>query len=80
MMLVVEGYFFGVVCSLHIIRNAGFATHIYEAESGLRGIWHWNCYSGACFHTETSLYQLYAPELYESWNEMVEYFDHIADT
>ncbi|KAF2451603.1 FAD/NAD(P)-binding domain-containing protein [Karstenula rhodostoma CBS 690.94] len=86
--VVVVGGGFGGVYSLHHMRELGFATHMYEAGSGLGGIWHWNCYPGARVDVETPVYQLYAPELYKEWkweerysgrNEMVEYFNHIAD-
>ncbi|KAK7187551.1 cyclopentanone -monooxygenase [Paraphaeosphaeria sporulosa] len=87
--VVVVGGGFGGVCSLHHMRDLGFATHMYEAGTGLGGIWHWNCYPGARVDTETPVYQLYAPELYKEWqwkerysgrDEMVKYFNHIADT
>ncbi|KAF2114193.1 FAD dependent oxidoreductase [Lophiotrema nucula] len=86
--VVVIGGGFGGIYSLNHLRGLGFATHMFEAGTGLGGIWHWNCYPGARVDTETPVYQLYAPELYDTWrwkerysgrDEMVDYFNHIAD-
>lgn len=87
--VVVVGGGFGGVYSLHHTRDLSFATHMYEAGGGLGGEWHRNCYAGARVDTETSVYQLCVPELYQEWkweerysgrDEIVEYFNHIADT
>ncbi|KAF2029357.1 FAD/NAD(P)-binding domain-containing protein [Setomelanomma holmii] len=86
--VVIVGGGFGGMYSLNNLRGLGFSTHLFEAGSSLRGIWHWNCYPGARVDTETPVYQLYAPELYETWkwkerysgrDEMVDYFNHVAD-
>lgn len=86
--VVVVGGGFGGIYSLNNLRSLGFSTHMFEAGSGLGGIWHWNCYPGARVDTETPVYQLYASNLYDTWNwkeryssrdEMVEYFNHVAD-
>ena len=29
------------------LRDQGFQVRLFEAGSGLGGVWHWNCYPGA---------------------------------
>jgi cation diffusion facilitator CzcD-associated flavoprotein CzcO len=44
--IVVGGGFCGC-WALNALRKQGFKVHLYEAGSGLGGIWHWNAYPGA---------------------------------
>jgi cation diffusion facilitator CzcD-associated flavoprotein CzcO len=86
--VVIVGGGFGGTHMLHKLRGLGFSTHLFEAGAALGGIWYWNCYPGARVDTETPVYQLTDPELFEDWtwterypgrDELVKYFDHVAD-
>jgi cation diffusion facilitator CzcD-associated flavoprotein CzcO len=86
--VVVVGGGFGGTHMLHLLRDLGFSTHMFEAGAALGGIWYWNCYPGARVDTESPVYQLTAPELFKDWvwserypgrDELVRYFDHIAN-
>lgn len=86
--VVVVGGGFGGTYMLNHLRTLGFRTHMFEAGAALGGIWYWNCYPGARVDTETPVYQLTAPELFKAWtwkerysgrDEMVQYFNHVAD-
>jgi len=83
--VVIGGGFCGVY-QLHKLRKLNFNVRLFEAGSGLGGIWHWNAYPGARVDTEVPSYQLTDPESYETWNwkqrfpgrdELVEYFKHL---
>ena len=83
--LIVGGGFTGIY-QLHRLRQMGFRVRLFEAGSGLGGIWHWNCYPGARVDSECSIYQFSDPELWKDWNwsekfpgyrEMREYFAHV---
>ncbi len=53
---------------LHRLRERGFKVRLFEAGSGLGGIWHWNCYPGARVDTDGPIYQYSMPELWKEWN------------
>jgi cation diffusion facilitator CzcD-associated flavoprotein CzcO len=85
---IVVGGGFGGTYMLNHLRSLGFSTHMFEAGAALGGIWYWNSYPGARVDTETPVYQLTAPELFTKWtwterypgrDELVRYFDHIAE-
>jgi cation diffusion facilitator CzcD-associated flavoprotein CzcO len=86
--VVIVGGGFGGTYALHELRGLGFSTHLFEAGAALGGIWYWNSYPGARVDTESPVYQLTDPALYTDWNwterypgrdELVAYFDHVAD-
>ncbi|KAF2100130.1 FAD/NAD(P)-binding domain-containing protein [Rhizodiscina lignyota] len=83
--VVVGGGFCGCY-SLHQLRENGFSAHLFEAGTGLGGIWHWNCYPGARVDTEVPCYQLTSPETWETYrwrqrfpgrDELKDYFRHL---
>ena len=55
--VVIIGGGFGGCYSLHKFREAGFSCHVFEAGSGLGGVWHWNSYPGARVDSEIPYYQ-----------------------
>lgn len=71
---------------LHRLRERGFNVHLFEAGSGLGGIWHWNCYPGARVDSDCPIYQYSIDELWKEWDwserfpgwkEMREYFKFV---
>lgn len=84
--VVIIGAGFGGCYSLHKFREAGFSCHVFEAGSGLGGVWHWNSYPGARVDSEIPYYQFSVPQVYKDWNwsqrfpghaELKEYFKHV---
>lgn len=83
--IIIGGGFSGLY-QLYHLRKAGLKAHIFEAGSGLGGVWYWNSYPGARVDTEVPCYQFLDPELYENWtwserypgrDEIVAYFQHV---
>ncbi|SFO45850.1 cyclohexanone monooxygenase [Pseudonocardia ammonioxydans] len=86
--VLVIGAGFAGIYQLDRLRDLGYSVKIYEAGSGLGGIWYWNCYPGARVDTEGPLYQFSYKdlwrdwefrELYPGWSEIREYFDHLEE-
>ncbi|KAG6861772.1 hypothetical protein C0995_012276 [Termitomyces sp. Mi166 len=84
--VLIVGAGFSGVYQLHKLRKAGFSVKVFEAASGLGGIWYWNCYPGARVDTDFSIYQFSLEELWKDWNwkekypgreEIIEYFDYV---
>ncbi|KAG6879904.1 hypothetical protein C0992_009895 [Termitomyces sp. T32_za158] len=84
--VLVIGAGFNGVYQLHKLRKAGFSVKVFEAGSGLGGVWYWNCYPGARVDTEFSDYQFSLKELWKDWNwterfpgqqELIKYFNYI---
>ncbi|EXJ84553.1 hypothetical protein A1O3_05222 [Capronia epimyces CBS 606.96] len=84
---VVIGAGFSGIYALHKLKEAGFDVHLYEAGSGVGGIWHWNCYPGARVDTPVPTYQLTSDETWTGWNwsqrfpdysELRTYFQHLV--
>ena len=84
--VLVVGAGFSGVYQLYRLRALGFKVHLFEAGSGLGGIWHWNCYPGARTDTHCQIYQYSIDELWKEWNwselfpswqEMQAYFDFV---
>ncbi|KAG6875201.1 hypothetical protein C0993_010385, partial [Termitomyces sp. T159_Od127] len=84
--VLVIGAGFNGVYQLHKLRKAGFLVKVFEAGSGLGGVWYWNRYPGARVDTEFSDYQFSLKELWEDWNwterfpgrqELINYFSYI---
>ena len=84
--VVIIGGGFGGCYSLHKFREAGFSCHVFEAGSGLGGVWHWNSYPGARVDSEIPYYQFSIPEVYKDWSwserfpghaELKRYFEHV---
>ncbi|KAK7206407.1 hypothetical protein BZA70DRAFT_134641 [Myxozyma melibiosi] len=73
-------------CSLlYHLRKAGYNVHIFEKAPCVGGTWYWNHYPGARVDSNTPMYELDIPEVYNTWNwsqrfpdwqELREYFKH----
>lgn len=83
----VIGAGFSGIYELHKLKEAGFNARIYEAGSGVGGIWHWNSYPGARVDTPVPTYQLTDDESWLDWNwtqrfpdyaELRTYFTHLV--
>ncbi|KAG5716900.1 Cyclopentanone 1,2-monooxygenase [Termitomyces sp. T112] len=84
--ILVVGAGFSGVYQLHKLRKAGFSVKLFEAGSGLGGIWHWNRYPGARVDSDFLIYQFSLEELWKDWNwrekfpsrqELIEYFSYV---
>lgn len=84
--VLVVGSGFSGLYQLYRLRDLGFKVHLFEAGSGLGGVWHWNCYPGARTDTHCQIYQFTREdlwkdwdwsELFPSWEEMRQYFDYV---
>lgn len=64
--VVVVGAGFSGIYALHMLKDAGFDVHLFDAGTGVGGIWHWNCYPGARVDTPVPTYQLTS---YETWKD-----------
>lgn len=84
--VLVIGAGFSGLYQLYRLRQLGFNVQLFEAGSGLGGIWHWNCYPGARVDTDGPIYQYSIENLWKEWNwterfpdwkEMREYFNFV---
>ncbi len=87
--VLVVGAGFAGLYQLDRLRTLGLSVKIYEAASGLGGIWYWNCYPGARVDTHGPLYQFSSEKLWKGWDyeelypaytEVRAYFDHVDET
>lgn len=87
--VLIVGAGFAGLYQLDRLRRAGLSVKIYEAGSGLGGVWYWNCYPGARVDTQGPLYQFSSEKLWRGWdydelypayNEVRAYFDHVDKT
>ena len=86
--LVVGAGFTGLYMQLKL-REAGFASHVVEAGSGVGGTWYWNRYPGArCDIPSVEYSYSFSPELEREWrwseryaaqDEILRYLEHVAD-
>ncbi|HEY9417305.1 MAG TPA: NAD(P)/FAD-dependent oxidoreductase [Pseudonocardia sp.] len=86
--VLVVGAGFAGLYQLDRLRTLGLSVKIYEAGSGLGGIWYWNCYPGARVDTHGPLYQFSSEKLWKGWdyeelypayNEVRAYFEHVDE-
>ncbi|KAG6902020.1 hypothetical protein C0995_005353, partial [Termitomyces sp. Mi166 len=84
--VLVVGAGFSGVYHLYKLRKAGFSVKVFEAGSGLGGVWYWNRYPGLHVDSDFSIYQFSLEEIWRDWNwtekypgrqEMIEYFDYV---
>jgi cation diffusion facilitator CzcD-associated flavoprotein CzcO len=70
--LLIIGAGFGGCYSLYKLRQLGLDVHVFEAGSGLGGVWHWNTYPGARVDSEIPYYQFSMPEVWRklNWSEI----------
>lgn len=86
---VVVGAGFSGLYMLHRLREAGLSTQVYEAGSGVGGVWHWNRYPGARCDCESIYYcYTFSDELSQEWTwssrypgqpEILDYLNYVAD-
>jgi cyclohexanone monooxygenase len=85
--LVVGGGFAGMY-QLDRLRTLGHSVKLYEAGSGLGGVWHWNTYPGARVDTWAPVYQFSREDVWRDWNwselypggeELRRYFQHVDE-
>lgn len=86
--VLVIGAGFGGCYALHRARKAGYTAKLFEAGSDFGGVWHFNSYPGARVDSETPLYQLDLPEVWNTFNfsqkypgheELKTYFAHMSE-
>jgi cyclohexanone monooxygenase len=84
--VLVVGAGFAGLYQLDRLRTLGLSVKVYEAGSGLGGVWYWNCYPGARVDTHGPLYQFSHPELwrdfdydelYPGYDQVRAYFEHV---
>lgn len=82
----VIGAGFSGLYQLYRLREAGFRVRLFEAGSGLGGVWHWNCYPGARVDSHVPNYEYsiesiwrdwHWTERFPSWQELRRYFEHV---
>lgn len=87
--VIIIGAGFGGCYALHEIRRQGYTAKLLDAGSDFGGVWHFNRYPGARVDSETPLYQLNLPKVWNSYNftqrypghrELRDYFSHVAET
>jgi len=87
--VLVVGAGFAGLYQLQRLRELGLSVKVYEAGSGLGGIWYWNCYPGARVDTHGPHYQFGHPdlwrgfdydELYPGYDQVRAYFNHVDAT
>ena len=85
--LVIGGGFAGIY-QLDRLRDLGHTVKVFEAGSGLGGIWYWNCYPGARVDSEGAIYQFAYKDLwkdweysqlYPGWSELRAYFAYLDE-
>ncbi|MFD3589527.1 flavin-containing monooxygenase [Streptomyces sp. NPDC058683] len=77
------------IYQLYRAREAGLSARLWEAGSGVGGVWYWNRYPEARFDSESYTYgYLFSKELWEEWEwseqyagqpEIERYFNHVVD-
>ncbi|KAH0582400.1 hypothetical protein H2248_010344 [Termitomyces sp. 'cryptogamus'] len=84
--VLIVGAGFSGVYQLHKLRKSGFSVKLFEAGSGLGGVWYWNCYPGLRVDSDFSIYQFSLEEIWKDWNwtekypgrqEIIEYFNYV---
>lgn len=65
---------------LHLLRQQGLRVRVYEAGSGVGGVWYWNRYPGARFDSESWSYGYsFSQEMLDEWH-WTEHFAPQAET
>jgi cyclohexanone monooxygenase len=86
--VIVVGAGFAGLYLLDRLRGMGMAVQVFEAGSGLGGVWYWNCYPGARVDSPGPIYQYSRDdvwrkwqfsELYPSWQELRDYFRYVDE-
>ncbi|PHH88124.1 hypothetical protein CDD83_7944 [Cordyceps sp. RAO-2017] len=86
---IIVGAGFSGCLALHELRRQGYSAKILEAASDFGGVWHANRYPGVRVDSETPLYQLGMPKVWDSFSftqrfpggdELRRYFAHLDET
>jgi cyclohexanone monooxygenase len=87
--VVVVGAGFAGLYALHKLRSEGHKVRVFEAGSGVGGVWYWNRYPGARVDVEVREYSYgFSEELEREWRwsekyasqpELERYANHVAD-
>jgi cation diffusion facilitator CzcD-associated flavoprotein CzcO len=86
--VIIVGAGFAGIYLLDRLRGMGMSVQVFEAGSGLGGVWYWNCYPGARVDSPGPMYQFSREdlwrdwkfsELYPSWKELREYFRYVDE-
>lgn len=75
--IIIVGAGFSGCYALHKLRLMGYTVKILEASTGFGGVWRINHYPGARVDTETPVYQLRLPEVWQDFNFSERYPDHV---
>ncbi|KAK7548812.1 cyclohexanone monooxygenase [Phyllosticta citricarpa] len=84
--VLIVGAGFSAFSLMNKLRKQGLSAKIFEKAPASGGIWHWNQYPGARVDSDTPIYQLFEPELYEDftfkeryadWKDLKRYFQHV---
>lgn len=75
--------------ALHLLRERGMSTRVFEAGSGVGGTWYWNRYPGARCDVESLQYSYsFSEELRQEWSwseryggqpEILRYINYVAE-
>lgn len=87
--VVVVGAGIAGLYALHRLRGDGHSVQVYEAGSGVGGVWYWNRYPGARCDVESVDYSYsFDDDLQQEWEwsekyatqpEILRYLEHVAD-
>jgi|SRR6266478_4945853 len=87
--VIIVGAGFAGLYALYKLRKEGYSALLYEAGSGVGGVWYWNRYPGARVDVENLEYSYtFSKELEQDWQwseqyssqpELEAYANHVAD-
>jgi cation diffusion facilitator CzcD-associated flavoprotein CzcO len=87
--VIIVGAGFAGLYALYKLRNEGYSARVYEAGTGVGGVWYWNRYPGARVDVENLEYSYtFSAELERDWRwseryssqpELEAYANHVAD-
>ena len=86
---VIVGAGFSGLYLLHLLREQGFTTRVFERAGGVGGTWYWNRYPGARCDVESMQYSYsFDEELQQEWSwpekysaqpDILNYIKHVAE-
>lgn len=84
----IVGAGFSGLYQLYRLRQEGFVVHLFEADSGLGGVWNSNRYPGARVDSHVPNYEYSIEAVWRDWNwterfpggdELRQYFQHVDE-